>query len=134
MKKDFQSWHILKSQLHENKSEVFFHEREIWWCTLGANIGFEQDGRGEYFDRPVLVLKKFNLDICLIVPLTTSGKKGKYYFPLGEIEGKNATAVLSQIRLIDRKRLMNKVYIVEEKVFNQLVKKVVEANFYQDIP
>lgn len=134
MKKDFQKWHILKSQLHENKSEVFFHEREIWWCTLGANIGFEQDGRGEYFDRPVLVLKKFNLDVCLIVPLTTSGKKGKYYFPLGEIEGKNATAVLSQIRLIDRKRLMNKVDVVEERVFNQLVKKVVEANFYQDIP
>ena len=58
---------------------ALFHEREVWWCSLGANIGFEQDGGGEDFERPVVILKKFNLDACLIVPLTARPKKGIGY-------------------------------------------------------
>ena len=58
MKKDFKKWHTQKSDLHENKTRVFFHEREIWFTSLGANIGFEQDGRGDDFLRPIVILKK----------------------------------------------------------------------------
>src|SRR3989344_2953543 len=103
MKKDFQKWHQLKSDLHEKTGQALFQAREIWWCALGANVGFEQDGSGELFTRPVLILTKFNLDVCLIVPLTARSKKGKYYFSVGTIAGRDATAVLSQIRLVDRK-------------------------------
>lgn len=127
--KDFKKWHSIKEHLHERKSEVFFHEREIWWCSLGVNIGYEQDGTGEDFQRPVVILKKFNLDACLVVPLTTTQKKGKYYFVVGELEGKNATAILSQVRFIDRKRLANKVGFLGEDIFNRLFEAVVEASF-----
>jgi mRNA interferase MazF len=108
---------------------ALFHEREVWWCSLGANIGFEQDGSGDLFTRPVIVLSKFNLDVCIIVPLTARPKKGRYYFSVGNIAGRKAVAVLSQIRFIDRKRLTKKICSLDKKVFDKLVKFVVTACF-----
>jgi hypothetical protein len=62
MKKDFDGWIKKKKSLHESSKEkaAYFYEREIWWCSIGINIGFEQDGKNEHFERPVLVLRKFN--------------------------------------------------------------------------
>lgn len=129
MQKDFWKWHTRKECLNEIDGTALFHEREIWWCALGANIGFEQDGGRQDFERPVVILKKFNLDACLIVPLTTKLKKGKYYFPVGKIEGRDAIGVLSQIRFIDRKRLANKICTLDEDTFRSLARAVVEASF-----
>jgi hypothetical protein len=36
------------------------YEREISWCALGAQVGFEQDGLNENFERPVIVVKNLN--------------------------------------------------------------------------
>lgn len=129
MKKDFWKWHDNKGRLDEADGTALFHEREIWWCALGANIGFEQDGSGELFTRPVVILSKFNLDACLVVPLTAKSKKGKYYFPVGAASGREAVAVLSQIRFVDRKRLAVKIATLDEKTFQSLSKSVVKACF-----
>ena len=129
MDKDFKKWHGIKENLDVRKSEVFFHEREIWWCSLGVNIGFEQDGTGKDFQRPVVIIKKFNLDACLAVPLTTTTKKGKYYFSVGKVDNRDATAVLSQVRFIDRKRLANKAGVLGEDIFNKLFEAIIEVNF-----
>lgn len=69
MKKDFKKWHDKKSQVNEIEVRPFFHEREIWYCTIGANVGFEQDGSGEDFLRPVIVFRKFNSEIFWAIPL-----------------------------------------------------------------
>jgi len=106
-----------------------FHEREVWWCALGANIGYEQDGSSELFTRPVVVLSKFNLDACLIVPLTAKPKKGKYYFSVGDVSGRDAVAVLSQIRFVDRKRLAMKIATMDQGTFDALTRAVVKASF-----
>lgn len=66
---------------------------------------------------------------CLVVPLTTTTKKGKYYFNVGKIDGRNATAVLSQVRFIDRKRLANKVGVLNEDIFNKLFEVIIQVNF-----
>ena len=63
MEKDFQKWHSEKEKLHARSNAPFFHEREIWWCSLGLNVGFEQDGKNDNFERPVLVLRRFNRDV-----------------------------------------------------------------------
>jgi mRNA-degrading endonuclease toxin of MazEF toxin-antitoxin module len=107
----------------------FFQEREIWWCSLGLNIGFEQDGRGNLYDRPVLVLKKFNLEIFLGIPLTTSEKTGKYYFDLGIHGRKSSVAILSQLRLFDAKRLSNKISVLNKDKFIKIKKAIKEVNF-----
>ncbi len=119
MKKDFQEWHTEKSDLDEYKVRAFFHEREIWFTSLGVNIGFEQDGRGQRFLRPIAVLKKFNNEVLWAIPLTKTQKKGQYYFSF-QFEGDMSTAILSQIRLIDAKRLQYKIGDMSEKDFAQL--------------
>jgi len=93
------------------------------------NIGFEQNGSTDDFARPVIILKKYNLDACLIVPLTARQKTGRYYFPVGRIDNRDAVAVLSQVRFIDRKRLTNKTCTLDEKVFRSLIYAVVSASF-----
>ncbi|MFA6278584.1 MAG: type II toxin-antitoxin system PemK/MazF family toxin [Candidatus Paceibacterota bacterium] len=128
MEKDFWKWHTKKEHLNKVEGTALFHEREVWWCALGANIGFEQDG-GQDFERPVVILKKFNLDACLIVPLTGRPKQGKYYFSVGKIEDRDAVAVLSQVRFIDRKRLKNKICTLDEKLFRALLQEVVRVSF-----
>ena len=62
MKKEYGEWHKKKKALNEREDidNIFFREKEVWWTALGVNIGFEQDGKGEEFRRPVLILKKFN--------------------------------------------------------------------------
>ena len=110
MKKDFKKWHGQKQRVENERPRVFFNEREIWFCYLGENVGFEQDGRGDEFLRPVVVLKKFNNEVLWTVPLTRTEKKNKYYFPFSFLEGKNiSVAILSQIRLVDAKRLKYKI-------------------------
>jgi mRNA interferase MazF len=55
MKKDFKKWHDKKSRINKIEPRPFFHEREIWYCALGVNVGFEQDGSGQDFIRPVII-------------------------------------------------------------------------------
>lgn len=129
MKKDFWKWHKKKEEIDNTKGTALFHEREIWWCALGTNIGFEQDGSGELFTRPMVILSKFNLDACLVVPLTAKLKKGKYYFPIGNASGRDAVAVLSQLRFVDRKRLAVKIATLDQKTFQELTRAVVKVCF-----
>ncbi len=60
MKKDFEKWHKVKSRTQERCSPPSFEEREIWWCSIGANVGVEEDGKSTLFSRPVLIIRKFN--------------------------------------------------------------------------
>lgn len=41
MEKDFQGWHQVKEKLDLLKNPPTFQEREIWWCSIGMNIGYE---------------------------------------------------------------------------------------------
>ena len=58
--KDFDTWNALKKHIHQKRFLAFVHAREVWWCSLGLNVGTEQDGKHTAFERPVLILRKFN--------------------------------------------------------------------------
>jgi mRNA interferase MazF len=75
MIKEFDKWNEKKKKIHEKDFRSFVHEREIWWCSLGANIGHEEDGKNDKFERPILVIKKWSNKTIVIVPLTTKIKK-----------------------------------------------------------
>ncbi|OGG63381.1 hypothetical protein A3C21_02930 [Candidatus Kaiserbacteria bacterium RIFCSPHIGHO2_02_FULL_59_21] len=125
MKKDFQKWHDKKEKIHTGRPYVFFQEREVWFCSLGANVGYEQDGSGDEFLRPVVIVKKFNTEICFAVPLTKGKKKEKpYYFTFSFRPRVQSTGILSQMRLIDAKRLRYKVGTISEKAFGVLKAKI----------
>ncbi|MFA5184085.1 MAG: type II toxin-antitoxin system PemK/MazF family toxin [Patescibacteria group bacterium] len=123
--KDFFGWAKLKSEIHFTRDvrKVFFHTREIWWANLGVNIGHEEDGKNFHFERPVLIIKKFNQHLALSVPLSTSLKDNLYYchFPLG---GGLRSAMISQIRLISSKRLIRRIGDLNRSDFRQVVAKI----------
>ena len=124
MDKDFDRWNKNKKQIHLTHENKLYHAREVWWSSLGTNIGFEQDGTGEDGERPVLILKGFSKQVCLVVPLTTSKKKNPYNLFLGKIGDKEASAIISQIRLIDTKRLINKIGFIDQEIFDRTRKAV----------
>ncbi len=120
----FSSWHIKKTHIDEYKARPFFHEREIWFSSLGKNVGYEQDGKGEDFIRPVVIVKKFNNQVFWAIPLTTRPKEGKYYFSFNIVGRGLNVAILSQIRLVDAKRLQYKIGTLEHQDFVAIKQKL----------
>ena len=126
--KDYDAWNHEKKFLQQADREApVFHERQIWWCSIGYNLGDEQDGKNELFERPVLVVKKFNDRIAWIVPFTSKPKAGVYYHSL-DYQGNISTAILSQLRLVSAKRFRrlirritpNQLLIIQHKIMNLL--------------
>jgi mRNA interferase MazF len=109
MSKDFDTWNMSKKLTHHEAQHKLYHAREMWWCVLGVNVGFEQDGTGRSFERPVLILRGFSKYVCIVVPLTTSKKENPFHASVGMVDGKEAFAIVSQLRLIDTRRLINKL-------------------------
>lgn len=136
-KKDFDAWNNEKKSINQlNKNKVFFHEREIWRCKVGVNVGFEIDGKKDFL-RPVLILKKLSRDTFIGAPLTKKDKdiikeKGieTLYFKLGEIKDNKTNkprddlVSLQQIRIFDKKRLISKKYRLKKTVFNEIKKRI----------
>src|SRR4030095_356373 len=58
MQKDFPGWHRQKEQLHAQHQTPTFQEREIWWCSVGVNIGHEMDGKNR---EPCVMLSQLRL-------------------------------------------------------------------------
>ena len=122
---EFENWHKLKQDIHSSKSRIHFRQGEIWFVSIGQNIGYEVFGKGEQFLRPVLVFRKINKSTFLSIPLTSKIKKDKYHFVIN-FKDKENSAMLSQIRTIDAKRLSYKIGSLEKSVFENLEKAFVE--------
>ena len=106
-----------------NDTRFYFHDREIWWASLGSNIGFEQDGKNANFERPILVVKKFNRNMLWILPLTSNEKVGPYHHTF-EIGGNKYTVILPQLRLISSRRLIRKMRKVPKESFKEVSEKI----------
>jgi mRNA interferase MazF len=124
MKKDFNKWNNKKIIINDIEHIPFFHEREIWFCFLGVNVGYEQDGQGKDFQRPVVIIKKFNKEICWVIPLSKTKKRNKYYFTFPFDKKTISVAILSQIKLIDAHRLSRKIGVMKEEDFQALIEKL----------
>ncbi|MFH1246214.1 MAG: type II toxin-antitoxin system PemK/MazF family toxin [Candidatus Liptonbacteria bacterium] len=116
MIKEFDAWNIEKKRVHALKPVPYFYEREIWWCALGVNVGDEEDGKHEKFERPVLIFRMFNKHLIWIIPLTTKHRAGAYYYSWC-YDGAVYAAMLSQLRLVSTKRLRRKIYMLPGECF-----------------
>lgn len=125
--KDFDTWNGVKKDLNKAEGKLY-KQRDIWWYSLGVNVGFEQDGTGKAYERPVVVLRGFSRAVCLMVPLTTSTKENKYHIDVGVVNGKRAAAIISQVRLIDTRRFIDKIGMLEVEMFHAM-KKATKALF-----
>ena len=119
MEKSFLGWHYVKSRLQKERQPPFFREREVWWCAIGANIGSEEDGKHGHFERPVVVLRRFNNELFWGIPITTKKKYGSYYHEIS-FHGSKRTAVLWQMRTWSGKRLLRHFGRLSRSEFRRL--------------
>ncbi len=119
---EFNNWNNIKKEIDNKKFKVFFKERDIFYISLGKNVGYEQDGKRESFSRPVIVFRKFSSDVFLCIPLTTAKKDGIFYFNFC-LKNKYNNAILSQIKLVDSKRIIKKIGMISKEDFDNLKRK-----------
>lgn len=108
-----------------NRTDVrdfYVNQKEIRYAKLGVNVWNETDWK-ELFERPVLILAKV-WSLFRVLPMTTKGKVGStfYHKILSHDFGKPSFVILSQIRTIDKKRLLYPIGSINNQEF-QIIKK-----------
>jgi mRNA-degrading endonuclease toxin of MazEF toxin-antitoxin module len=121
--KNFDSWNSEKKKINDTGTTKLFHQREIWWSSFGINIGREQDGRGDNFERPVIIVNKLSPDTLMCLPLSTKKKIEKFQSEIN-YDKVSGYALLDQMRVIDSKRLLRKIGTVSESQFKTMKTKL----------
>ena len=121
---NYDNWNTIKKDISISSKEINFNEKEIFMSYVGYNIGFEQNGdKHQNYLRPILVYKKFSRKLFLGIPLTTTQRDGKFYHSFMFKDEKVSTAILSQIRLFDTKRLKYRMGKISKDDFSELIRK-----------
>ncbi len=122
MLKDFDNWNKKKQQLDKNKdAKAYCKIGDVWVASVGQNIGYEQNGKGKDFLRPILIVKKFNNQMVWAVPLTSIPKSLNFYYNFTDPHENNVAAILAQLKLFSTKRLYRKVYRIQEEKFYTVI-------------
>lgn len=129
----FWLWSHLKENIHiQYGRPKYYNEWEIWWCYFGQNIWDEENGKNEYFKRPVVILKKFNKNIALVIPTSTKIKEwNKWYIPISYHE-KKYSVLISHLKTIDTKRLEKKIVTLSHEDFSDLQDVVRKSIFHKN--
>ncbi len=114
-------WNNQKQTIEKIKRKILFETKDIVFLRMGKNIGFEQDGKGEEFLRPVLIYKKFNNHQFIGFAMTSKKPKEenmKFYYKLKE----NSYVILSQVKTYSVKRIKYN----NGKISNKQIKEIYE--------
>lgn len=122
----FDEWNKEKQELHSTPPKKFFvNSREVWLTKMGQNIGFEENGK-ENFLRPVLVVKVVG-NMFFTTSLTTRGKdNSRFYHKINNLDLENpkykdsSYLILSQVKVMDKKRFSKNIGIVENEEFKEI--------------
>jgi mRNA interferase MazF len=125
MFKDFDNWNIYKKQL-ETRNLLYCNTREIWWCSLGINVGAETCGKNDLFERPVLVLRVYNKRSILIAPLTSKPRNDQFHVKVS-YENREGWVILSHARTISPKRFQRKFARIDEKQYEIVMKGLLDV-------
>jgi mRNA-degrading endonuclease toxin of MazEF toxin-antitoxin module len=111
----FDHWNELKKKINNEKNtpDKYPKEGEIWMCSIGKNIGYEQNGSGDNFSRPVMIITKFNNHMFWCVPLSTKQKDFDFYYNYTDVFDQKVSAIVAQLKLISVKRLTRKLYDID---------------------
>lgn len=131
--KNYVGWYRLKVQTEHHDFTGNFSEREVWWCSIGANIGDEEDGKNNLFERPVLVLRKYSKSLFLALPLSTTRKVNQFYHPIviGDVNG---VVLLSQGRALSSKRLLRRLGRIDSNDQDRIWQAYQELNSVKSKP
>lgn len=117
----YNDWNIEKQKIHRKNKTLTPKIREIWWCSIGINIGNEVYGKGVNFLRPVLIINVIN-NLFLGIPLTSNLRKSKFKIKIHTSDNKVHCLQFDQIRCLDKKRLVSKMYIISKNKYKKIYK------------
>lgn len=120
----FNRWNEVKKTLQIKNNKLTLKEREIYWLHLGENVGYEQNGKGDMFLRPVLIYKIFNQHVFYGIPLTSKVKNESLFYMRFYVKEKENYAILSQMRLFDIKRVHDRLGKISSEEFEKLKNKL----------
>jgi mRNA interferase MazF len=133
MVKRFIEWIFRKIYIDTRERVASIKECEVYWCNLGENIGDEENGKGEEFSRPVLIFKKFNKNIFWGIPLSSKIKENNTYYIKVTLKNIERSVILSQLRILDVKRLDEKIGYISQSDFTNIklqITAVIWNNFH----
>lgn len=120
MNKWFALWIALKEKLHGKITKPpRVNEGDIWWVSIGENIGHEINGKNEKFTRPVIIFKKFSNSLFFVIPLTTKIKYGTWFVTY-TFRKYQVTACLHQARTIDYRRFFSRLGELDKINFDKI--------------
>ena len=124
----FDEWNKVKKETHSKNFTLGVKPREIFWVKVGQNIGYEQNGKGKNFARPVIVIRRLTKDLFIGIPTTTTIREDGDYFHSFNYLDKNkkelkVSALILQIKVFSIKRVMNKIGTMDKKSFGKISKK-----------
>lgn len=127
MEEIFDKWNEVKKVVQNDEKIRLFKQRDIFFINMGQNVGFEQNGKGENFVRPIIILKKITNQMFLGIPLSSQLKKGDWFFEF-EFDTKDDVsrniAIIPQIKMFSSRRLLNKIGVIKTNDFEILKQKV----------
>ena len=98
---------------------------ELWWADFGVPFGSEPGYR-----RPVIIIQndsfnRSNINTTIVIPLTTNmllaDAPGNIVFPKTESKlRKDSVITISQIEIIDRQRLIEKILKINMTVLEKI--------------
>jgi len=121
----FETWNIKKQAISQKKHRKHFKERDVVFMSIGENIGFEQNGKGKEFLRPVLIYRKFFSETFLGIPLTSIAKNTRFCTSFS-LKKRTSKAILSQIRLFDAKRIIRFYSRLSVENFKKVKQKLIK--------
>ena len=134
----FDVWNLEKQKINAKQNFPHPKRRQIWWFTIGKNIGQEQSC-AVGFERPVIVIKVYG-NVFWGLPITSSDKdkkkeKNPLYVKLdgmeyededGSIKELSGFVAIHHLKTFDCRRLIRKLSRLDEDNFNYITKKIRE--------
>ncbi|MEK9159763.1 MAG: type II toxin-antitoxin system PemK/MazF family toxin [Patescibacteria group bacterium] len=112
--KKFLEWIGLKERLHSIVHEApHVSEGEIWWVSIGENVGAEINGKNYLFSRPAIIFRKLTHGFYFVIPVTTQLRTGTWYVSFSQ-QGREMTACLQHARSVDHRRLSTRLGELDE--------------------
>lgn len=112
--KRFLEWIRLKDRLHESAAKPpHVSEGEIWWISVGENVGSEINGKSGLFSRPGIIFKKLAHGFYFVIPTTTRIREGSWYVGIRQ-QSRDMVACLHQARAIDYRRLSSLIGTLDD--------------------
>jgi mRNA-degrading endonuclease toxin of MazEF toxin-antitoxin module len=123
----FDEWNDEKKKIEtrNDSHNLYFKQGDIWWCSLGKNIGTESYGKGVRFRRPILVFKKLSKDSCIAIPLSKQSKEGSWFAKIS-LHNESRWLLLYQVRMINIKRFTIKIGELDKNDFSLVKQKLAQ--------